>query len=557
VIYYTGIFVHCTLYSIDITKRLIYLRAMSSLLQPPLHTETTNYHAEKITMKQKTMSQLTTKIMSTDVLFQLAALKSLRKMLAIPKDLPPIQQVIDSDILLPRVIALLQNTEHPTMQFEAAWILTNIVSGTSDQVNTVIDLHQGRVIPILVQLLSSSPQEDVKEQVLWALGNISGDSPKTRNLVLAANVLEPLLQYMQQEEQEVQKEEQQQQHRHQQQPPPPAAPPNSSLSHLRTASWVLSNLCRGNPSPSFDLLRPALPILKEHLSHWDEEVLSDACWSISYLSADGGSNTCNMAKIDAIIKSGITMRLVELLVLTHPSSAVQTSTLRAIGNIVTASNDVQTRAVVHCSCCSMMLLPWLLSIIVPSSIAVVEKHILKEVCWIISNIAAGDATLIQDVMEAQLIPPLVGLLTNAAVSFDIKKECGWAIANCTKGSSREQIEYLVICGCIPALCDLLYTAEDNTMVIVALEGLTNILKAGELSAVVAVESSDHVAKNAYMYVEEVTNAGGVDIIIALKEHDDGVVNEMALQLSEQYFGSGRDEGGSDDEVLQSLCSITL
>jgi len=531
---------------------------MSSLLQPPLHTETTNYHAEKITMKQKTMSQLTTKIMSTDVLFQLAALKSLRKMLAIPKDLPPIQQVIDSDILLPRVIALLQNMEHPTMQFEAAWILTNIVSGTSDQVNTVIDLHQGRVIPILVQLLSSSPQEDVKEQVLWALGNIAGDSPKTRNLVLAANVLEPLLQCMQQEEQEEQKEEQQQHHRHQQQPPPPAAPPNSSLSHLRTASWVLSNLCRGNPSPSFDLLRPALPILKEHLSHWDEEVLSDACWSISYLSADGGgSNTCNMAKIDAIIKSGITMRLVELLVLTHPSSAVQTSTLRAIGNIVTASNDVQTRAVVHCSCCSMMLLPWLLSIIVPSSIAVVEKHILKEVCWIISNIAAGDATLIQDVMEAQLVPPLVGLLTNAAVSFDIKKECGWAIANCTKGSSREQIEYLVICGCIPALCDLLYTAEDNTMVIVALEGLTNILKAGELSAVVAVESSDHVAKNAYMYVEEVTNAGGVDIIIALKEHDDGVVNEMALQLSEQYFGSGRDEGGSDDEVLQSLCSITL
>jgi hypothetical protein len=221
---------------------------------------------------------------------------------------------------------------------------------------------------------------------------------------------------------------------------------------LRNATWTLSNFCRGKPQPDFEMVRPCLATLSQLIFSPDEEVLTDACWALSYLS-DGPNE-----KIQAVIEAGVCRRLVELLLNTSP--AVQTPALRTVGNIVTG-DDLQTQFIINNNA-----LPCLLALLSSP-----KKGIRKEACWTISNITAGNKDQIQAVIDNNIIPPLIQLLANA--EFDIRKEAAWAISNATSGGSPAQIKFLVTQGCIRPLCDLL-TVNDAKIVTIALEGLENV-----------------------------------------------------------------------------------
>lgn len=241
----------------------------------------------------------------------------------------------------------------------------------------------------------------------------------------------------------------------------------------------------------------------------DDEILIDACWAISYLS--DGSND----KIQAVIESGVCRRLVDLLM--HPSTSVQTPALRSVGNIVTG-DDLQTQVVITSGS-----LPALLSLLSSP-----KDGIRKEACWTISNITAGSPQQIQAVIEANIVPPLINILQNA--DFKTKKEACWAISNATSGGLQEpsQIRYLVSQGCIKPLCDLLQMM-DNKIIQVALDGLDNILKVGEMDK----QAQGPGGVNQYaIFVEE---AGGMVTIHNLQQHDNLEIYKKAFNIMDKYF----------------------
>uniref|UniRef100_A0A2I2YLH2 Importin subunit alpha n=1 Tax=Gorilla gorilla gorilla TaxID=9595 RepID=A0A2I2YLH2_GORGO len=128
--------------------------------------------------------------------------------------------------LIPKFVSFLGRTDCSPIQFESAWMLTNIV---------VVD---GGAILAFVSLLAS-PHAHISEQVVSVPENIA----VFRDLVTKYSAVDPLLALL-------------------------AVPDMSSLAcgYLCNLTWTLSNLC-------FRLLH-----------HDDPKVLADTCWAISYLT---------------------------------------------------------------------------------------------------------------------------------------------------------------------------------------------------------------------------------------------------------------------------------
>ena len=127
-------------------------------------------------------------------------MKSIRYLTSIEGN-PPIAQVCQSGVV-PKCIQVIrervsvQNPENKTreeskkckLQFEAAWILTNIASAESQHTQKLF--RQG-AIEAFMQLLLNTSDHDCADQALWGLGNIASDSVECRDAVLRVKSIDP------------------------------------------------------------------------------------------------------------------------------------------------------------------------------------------------------------------------------------------------------------------------------------------------------------------------------------------------------------------------------
>lgn len=380
-----------------------------------------------------TLNQVVVSASSPNPIERLNAVRAARKLLSSDKN-PPIDELIKSGIL-PILVSCLQQ-EESNLQFEAAWALTNIASGTSLQTQAVVEAG---AVPIFLELLTS-PYDNVCEQAVWALGNIIGDGPVLRDYVIQLGVVRPLLSLIQ---------------------------PTMSLSFLRNVTWVIVNLCRNkDPPPPTDTIKELLPALAFLITNNDITILVDTVWAVSYLT-DGGND-----QIQLVIESGLVPSLVPLL--SHKEVKVQTAALRAVGNIVTGT-DEQTQVVLNSNALSHFR-------------ALLTHHkekINKEAVWFLSNITAGNQQQVQAVIDNGLIPLIIHHLAKG--EFMTQREAAWAVSNMTISGNKSQINYLIEQGVIEPMCNLL-SVKDVQVVQVILDGLYNILKmSGSRSRFVAEE----------------------------------------------------------------------
>lgn len=148
----------------------------------------------------------------------------------------------------------------------------------------------------------------------------------------------------------------------------------------------------------------------------------------------------------------------------------------------------------------------------------------KEICWMISNIAAGTLIQLESLVEKDYLKIMTKILKEEESS--IKYEAVWAICNFTLVEKRHLIEKIFQDNIVDTVSSILKINQAK-YIAVGLEAMCNLLKFGK-TLFINQDGSNPVA----IKIEQL---GMFDYLEKLQFHESEVVYEKAISMIETYI----------------------
>jgi len=310
---------------------------------------------------------------------------------------------------IPHLIKCLNDNDNQDILMEAVNAVS-VLSGCDIQFTRSL-VDNGAVDPLIRML--GSPSWKISDNAVFSLGNIAGENDEFRDKLLDRGVFPEVVKMI-----EILLD----------QPFPPSA--------LQNATWALSNLYRPHISyPKLELVSPALPLLKRLLSNPDEEVVSNAVWCVSFLveTKQSHKKTHLEASINAVVEAGFLPEIKKCL--SSSCEKIIAPSVRFFGSI--ASLDSHYTGLVL----SVDVIPSFVDFLKHKDR--VDRVILKEVLWTLSNIAADDTQHTQVLIDAGAIRAAYDFLSDKGKDVALRTEAGWVVSNAALCSSIEQQKVMV------------------------------------------------------------------------------------------------------------------
>lgn len=318
----------------------------SALLDPQFTDLVHEYHSPPSRLEQGSytlaqLDQLCAELDSPEEEARHHGAIGLRKLLSEEEGEPFLQRVIDTGAV-PKLLALMQEHRYPQLQFEACWVISNIAYGSSPQCEAIVS-KQG--IDPLLQLLYDS-HGPILEQALWGLGNIAGDCPDCRDCVIMKGGVECVGRVVENSKQ---------------------------AGEVGLGCWVLSNLCRGEIPPKYELVKSAIPLLGKSVvsGQLAREYLTSCLWALAIHSEGSKNKIRHLLKVENLV-----IKAIDLCHSSEDDTVVPA--LRVIGNISTG-NEAQTDELLNNHVLSLLR----------RLLHHQKRSIRREACWTLSNICAG------------------------------------------------------------------------------------------------------------------------------------------------------------------------